>query len=102
MDELEEVKKILEDATEVIGIEHNYNKVAAQILTLIKEAGYVKLAENQELPPFIYLSGSDFNAKSTIQQCMLKAGFRKVELEPRKRKEVKNALERNTAETRRY
>ena len=46
----------------------------------IKELGYVKLAENQELPPFIYLSGSDFNAKSTIQQCMLKAGFRKVEL----------------------
>ena len=81
MDELRErLKKLLEDATEVIGVEHNYNKVAAQILTLIKEAGYVKLAENQELPPFIYLSGSDFNAKSTIQQEMLKAGFRKVGL----------------------
>ena len=56
------------------------SEIAGQILDLIKEAGYVKLAENQELPPFIYLSGSDFNAKSTIQQCMLKAGFRKVEL----------------------
>ena len=77
MDELEEVKKILEDATEVIGIEHNYNKVADQILALIEKAGYVKLADNQELPPFVYLSESDFNAKSTIQQEMLKAGFRK-------------------------
>ena len=37
MNKLEEVKKILEDATEVIGIEHNYNKVAAQILNLVRD-----------------------------------------------------------------
>lgn len=44
------------------------------------QAGYVKLAEDQSLPPFIYVSSNDLVAKRTIQQDMLKQGWRKVKI----------------------
>ena len=56
---------------------------ADRILALIKEAGYVKLAENQELPPIAQLATFNSAVKAFCagtQQNMLKAGFRKVEL----------------------
>ncbi len=57
----------------------DYQK-ANQILTsvieslseLAKEAGFVKLAKDQTLPPFAYFSKEDFIAKQTIQQDFLR------------------------------
>ena len=49
----------------------------------IRKLGYVKLAENQELPPNHYWAEIAFGGRGMIygqaQKGMLKAGFRKVE-----------------------
>ena len=64
--------------------ETHYNE-ADEILAYIKAGGYVKLADNQELPnPFmdmhLWRDYSPDMAYEKGQQDMLKAGFRKVEL----------------------
>jgi hypothetical protein len=53
-----------------------------EILALIKEAGYVKLAENQELPLVLidFEAGIGANIEAT-KEIMLNAGFRKIEKE---------------------
>jgi hypothetical protein len=53
-----------------------------EILGLIKEAGYVKLAENQELPLVLidFEAGIGANIEVT-KEIMLNAGFRKIEKE---------------------
>lgn len=61
---------------------HSRAKIAFDV---IKQAGYVRLAEDQSLPnKWTYagnVHGDDYNSGySTAQQDMLKANFRKVEL----------------------
>ena len=60
------------------------NELIGQILVLVKEwykeAGYVQLAEDQSLPTCAYWSWSEICADPKVV-AMLKAGFRKVELE---------------------
>jgi len=67
----------------------NTDKAADQILAFIKEAGYVKLADDQSLPSYELpdkpLAQSEWwsgYATGHIEgkEAMLKAGFRKVEL----------------------
>jgi len=72
-------------------------RIADQILALIKEAGYVKLADNQDLPSNLFIKFKA-NSKLTMvaqkelgdtaimaykqsQQDMLQAGWKKVKLE---------------------
>jgi len=59
-------------------VEADCYREVSHILTLIKEAGYVKLADDQSLPekPFY----PDKSIYCETQQDMLKAGWRKVEL----------------------
>ncbi len=53
-----------------------------EVLALIKEAGYVKLAKDQTLPPY---SGNLIDLGVRVEKArdivLLKAGWRKVELE---------------------
>ena len=66
-----------------VDIEAKFYQLTDQILTLIKEAGYVKLADNQELPenPYCYEDEcSKHTGYSWAEQRMLEAGFRKIEL----------------------
>ena len=52
-----------------------------EIITLFKEAGYVKLAEDQSQPEFLTLGGiSGQELVDETRKSMLKANFRKVEL----------------------
>jgi len=72
-----------------LGLRH-YQEEADQILKLVKDAGYRKLAENQELPnvhSFVAIEAETAGAivdvgsyQKQAQQDMLKAGFRRVEL----------------------
>mgnify|MGYP001617390761 CR=1 FL=1 len=57
-------------------------EVADTILTLVKEAGYVKLAKDQSLPVFSFSEeppNMRFGSQQA-QQDMLNAGFRRLEL----------------------
>ena len=63
------------------------NTYPAQILVLLKQAGYVRLAEDQSLPPNPYFDSISYPeltekcfAYDKAKQDMLKANFRKVEL----------------------
>ena len=55
-------------------------EVAGQILALVREAGYVKLADDQSLP---YLTRDDPDLESRLNYAvdMKRRGWRKVELE---------------------
>lgn len=53
-------------------------EVTDQILALIKEAGYVKLAEDQSLPEKEFISSNENYRYAEAQKDMLKAGWRKV------------------------
>ena len=66
-----------------VDIEAKFYQLTNQILTLIKEAGYVKLADNQELPENPYSfedEGREYEGYTWAEQRMLEAGFRKIEL----------------------
>ena len=78
------VEKIATSLIEYLGdgYEQPSLDLAGGILGLIKEAGYVKLADDQNLP--VIPRGSYSNADYLRGQSdMLKAGWRKVELENR-------------------
>jgi len=52
-----------------------------QILAIIKQAGYVKLADDQSLPCITHRYGSEFGSGyAEAQEDMLKSGFRRMEL----------------------
>lgn len=57
--------------------QQNCMQIADLIFVVIKEAGYVKLAEDQSLPRNPHIKKIVYEA---CQLDMLKAGFRKVEL----------------------
>lgn len=60
----------------------SWMEVAKQTIALIKEAGYVKLAEDQNLPENYFPPGTiGFAMREKAEQDMLKAGWRKVENE---------------------
>jgi len=63
-------------------VETNTCHIACQsILTLIKEAGYVKLANSQGAPKDEHWQGyHQRSAYSNAQQEMIQAGWRKVEI----------------------
>lgn len=78
---------LLIEARRLAGVEWECDVWAlrGQIRDLIKEAGYVRLAEDQRLPenpyPLDYPDGGDcYYATEQAQQGMLTANFRKVEL----------------------
>jgi len=87
MDELREkiARTIWSDGTgdeegfEGLGAKHIVFKITDQILALIKEASYVKLAEDQSLPEAVLsvLGLRTVNATVKIYQ---REGWRKVEL----------------------
>ena len=56
----------------------NYLNSADQILALIEESGYVKLAENQELPEHPEVINESHRWYVQGQKDMAKAGWRKI------------------------
>lgn len=56
--------------------------VKREIIPLMKEAGFVQLAEDQSPPdnPFHHLAGGHYDGWRQGREDMLKAGWRKVEL----------------------
>lgn len=60
-------------------LEHSRIPTELELDRFIRGHGYVKLAESQELPPFLK-SATAILYQSTYADDMLKAGFRKVEL----------------------
>ena len=64
------------------GCENEWYDKANQILTRIKEAGYVKLADNQEIdiPDTVFFS-AEAKACGFTKRSFLEAGWRKVEIE---------------------
>jgi len=54
--------------------------IASQILALIKEAGYVKLADNQTTPANNYFSPKNQEVHRRAIDDMIKDGWRKVEI----------------------
>ena len=85
---MEEIAEFLAKDTGLDYRDANFLEDADQILALIKQAGYVKLSDDQSLPvpdnKPVFLS-KDMKevydtAYSIAQDDMLKAGFRRVEL----------------------
>jgi len=95
----EKIKKTIESMFAGIEddpeLQEDCGKKANQILVLIKQAGYVKLADDQSLPPNPYprmtqcadedgaiqtFTNPDWMKFHMAEDAMLKAGFRRVEL----------------------
>jgi hypothetical protein len=82
-------KELMQKLTHIVKFYH-VEKWAEEIFKVFKDAGYVKLAENQELPnvhSFVAIEAETAGAivdvgsyQKQAQQDMLKAGFRRVEL----------------------